>query len=129
MNRPDVIHYLRQLSPAELAEVLQDLQLSWKIDINALFAGIGSGAVVAVDDRYSSQVYLESFGDHKISVIRAVRIVLPWMSLKEAKDLVEAAPILIPSTQLSSTWFRLDAERFAGDLREAGAKVRVVPSA
>ncbi|AYF74221.1 50S ribosomal protein L7/L12 [Nocardia yunnanensis] len=48
--------------------------------------------VEAVDEQDEFDLVLESFGDKKIQVIKAMREIIPGLGLKEAKDLVEAAP-------------------------------------
>src|SRR5690606_31578414 len=56
----------------------------------------GGGAAPAAgggdDDKTEFNVVLKSFGDNKINVIKAIREVVSGLGLKEAKDLVEAAP-------------------------------------
>lgn len=46
----------------------------------------------AADEQSEFDLVLESFGDKKIQVIKAIREIIPGLGLKEAKDLVEAAP-------------------------------------
>ncbi|MRH91820.1 50S ribosomal protein L7/L12 [Nocardia sp. SYP-A9097] len=49
----------------------------------------------SADEQTEFDLILESFGEKKIQVIKAVRELIPGLGLKEAKDLVEAAPKLV----------------------------------
>ncbi|MBR5677337.1 MAG: 50S ribosomal protein L7/L12, partial [Paludibacteraceae bacterium] len=60
----------------------------------AVSAGAGAGAGVAAAEQTEFTVMLKSFGDSKMGVIKAVKDVL-GMGLKEAKELVEKAPVAL----------------------------------
>lgn len=64
-------------------------------------------------------VHLDSFGENKIGVIKVVRAAT-GLGLKEAKDLVEAAP-----SKVKEGLPKADAEKLKGELEAAGAKVSV----
>lgn len=68
----------------------------------------------------SSAVRLMSFGERKIDVIKAVRTLVPGLGLKEAKDLVESAPVIVKNDMT-----RYEAEQVARELRAVGATVEV----
>jgi large subunit ribosomal protein L7/L12 len=82
----------------------------------------GGGAAAAVADEEQSEftVVLKDFGANKINVIKAVREVTT-LGLKEAKDLVEAAP-----TNVKEGIEKAEAESIKAKLTEAGATVDVV---
>jgi large subunit ribosomal protein L7/L12 len=83
-------------------------------------AGAGAGAAaepVAVQTEFD--LMLESFGANKINVIKIVRAAT-GLGLKEAKDLVEAAPKAV-KTGISKE----DAEKLKKELEEAGATVKI----
>jgi large subunit ribosomal protein L7/L12 len=65
-------------------------------------------------------VVLKEVGPNKINVIKAVREVLPGLGLKEAKDLVEAAP-----KALKEHVSKEEAQKIKEKLEAAGAKVSV----
>ena len=85
-------------------------------------AGGGGGAAAAVADEEQTEftVVLKDFGANKINVIKAVREVTT-LGLKEAKDLVEAAP-----TNVKEGIEKAEAESIKAKLAEAGATVDVV---
>jgi large subunit ribosomal protein L7/L12 len=79
---------------------------------------VGAGAA-AVEEQTEFDVVLEDFGANKIGVIKVVRSATA-LGLKEAKDLVEAAP-----GKVKSGISKEDAEKLKKELEEAGAKVSV----
>jgi len=85
-------------------------------------AGGGGGAAPAAaeDEKTEFTVVLKDFGANKINVIKAVREVTT-LGLKEAKDLVEAAP-----TNVKEGVDKAEAESVKAKLTEAGATVDVV---
>jgi large subunit ribosomal protein L7/L12 len=82
-------------------------------------AGGGAGAAVADDEQTEFTVVLTDFGANKINVIKAVREVTT-LGLKEAKDLVEAAP-----TNVKEGVDKAEAEAVRAKLADAGATVEV----
>ena len=83
-------------------------------------AGGGAAAAVVEDEKTEFNVVLKDFGANKINVIKAVREVTT-LGLKEAKDLVEAAP-----TNVKEGVDKAEAESVRAKLAEAGATVDVV---
>ena len=81
-------------------------------------AGDGGGAAAAVEQTEFT-VVLEAAGGNKISVIKVVRAAT-GLGLKEAKDLVEAAP-----SKIKEGVSKEDAEKLKAELAEAGATVTV----
>ena len=83
-------------------------------------AGPGAGAAaVPVEVQTEFDVILSAFGENKIGVIKVVRAATA-LGLKEAKDLVEAAPKPV-KTGLS----KADADKLKAELEAAGAKVEI----
>jgi len=84
-------------------------------------AGGGGGAAAPAEEEKSEfTVVLKDFGANKINVIKAVREVTT-LGLKEAKDLVEAAP-----TNVKEGVDKAEAETIRAKLTEAGATVELV---
>ena len=83
-------------------------------------AGDGGGAAAAEEEKTEFTVVLKSFGDNKINVIKAIREVVSGLGLKEAKDLVEAAP-----AKVKEGIGKEEAESIKAKLTEAGATVDV----
>jgi large subunit ribosomal protein L7/L12 len=87
----------------------------------AATAAAGAAAAPAAEEEKTEfNVVLKDFGANKVNVIKAVREITA-LGLKEAKDLVEAAP-----TNVKEGVSKQDAEAAAAKLREAGATVDVV---
>src|SRR5262245_27982134 len=82
--------------------------------------GGGAPAAAAEDEKTEFNVVLKSFGDNKINVIKAIREVVSGLGLKEAKDLVEAAP-----TKVKEGIAKDEAESIKAKLAEAGATVEI----
>jgi large subunit ribosomal protein L7/L12 len=82
-------------------------------------AGGGAGAPAAEEEKTEWTVVLKDFGANKINVIKAVREVTT-LGLKEAKDLVEAAP-----TNVKEGIEKAEAESIRAKLVEAGATVDI----
>ena len=82
----------------------------------------GGGAASAEPDEEKTEfnVVLKSFGDNTITVIKAIREVVSGLGLKEAKDLVEAAP-----TKVKEGINKEEAEGIKAKLTEAGATVDI----
>ena len=83
-------------------------------------AGGGAPAATAEEQKTEFNVVLKSFGDNKINVIKAVREVVSGLGLKEAKDLVEAAP-----AKVKEGIGKEEAETIKAKLSEAGATVDI----
>jgi large subunit ribosomal protein L7/L12 len=84
-------------------------------------AGGGAAAPAAAEEEKTEfNVTLKSFGEQKINVIKAIREVVSGLGLKEAKDLVEAAP-----TKVKEGVTKDEAEAIKTKLTEAGATVEV----
>ena len=78
-----------------------------------------AGAAAAAEEKTEFDVVLASFGDAKMAVIKAVKDVL-GLGLKEAKELVEAAP-----KALKEGVSKAEAEEIKAKLEEAGAKIEL----
>ena len=85
----------------------------------AAAAGDGAGAPAAAEEQTEFNVVLKDAGANKINVIKAVREITT-LGLKEAKDLVEAAPANVKEGIAKS-----DAEAAVKKLQEAGATVEL----
>jgi large subunit ribosomal protein L7/L12 len=82
-------------------------------------AGGGGAAAAVVEEKTEFDVVLAAFGENKIGVIKVVRAAT-GLGLKEAKDLVEAAPKPV-KTGLA----KADADKLKAELEGAGAKVEI----
>ena len=85
-----IIEDLSKLTVVEAAELSKQLEEKWGVSAAVAAAPAAAGAG-AGEEKSEFTVFLASFGDKKINVIKEVRA-FTGLGLKEAKDLVEAAP-------------------------------------
>src|SRR6266567_9495985 len=88
-----IVDQLSSLTVLEAADLAKMLEEKWGVSAAAAVAvaGPAAGPVAAVEEKTEFTVMLMAAGDKKIEVIKEVRA-LTGLGLKEAKDLVEAAP-------------------------------------
>lgn len=96
-NLESIIEKIEQLSVLELADLVHALEDRFGVTAAAPMAvaaapAAGGGAAEPAEEQTSFNVILANAGANKIGVIKAVRELVPTLGLKEAKDLVEAAP-------------------------------------
>lgn len=112
----DLVEKIETMSVLDLHELVKVLEE--KFGVSAVAAAAAPAAAAAgADEKDSFNVELSATGDQKIAVIKVVKEVLA-LGLKEAKDLVDAAP-----SMLKEGMKKADAEEFKKKLEEAGAKV------
>lgn len=119
-----IISSIEKLSVLELADLVHALEDRFGVTAAAPMAMAASPATGAsaepAEEKTSFNVILTSAGANKIGVIKAVREIVPTLGLKEAKDLVEAAPKpVIEGVKKES------AEEARGKLTAAGATVEL----
>ena len=111
---------LTVLEAAELSKLLED---KWGVSAAApvavAAAGAAGAAAAPAAEKDSFEVVLAAAGDKKINVIKEVRAIT-GLGLKEAKDLVEAAPKTVKEGVNKA-----DSEKFKKQLESAGATVQV----
>tara|TARA_B110000967_G_scaffold177988_1_gene192466 strand:- start:350 stop:712 length:363 start_codon:yes stop_codon:yes gene_type:complete len=113
-----IIDDLSKLSVVEAAELSKQLEEKWGVSAAVAAAPTAAGAA-AGEEKSEFTVFLTSFGEKKINVIKEVRAIT-GLGLKEAKDLVEAAP-----KEVKSGVAKKDAEEMKVKLEAAGAKVEL----
>ena len=113
-----IIEDLSKLSVVEAAELSKQLEEKWGVSAAVAAAPAAAGAA-AGEEKSEFTVFLASFGEKKINVIKEVRAIT-GLGLKEAKDLVEAAP-----KEVKAGVAKKDAEEFKKKLEAAGAKVEL----
>ena len=116
-----IIDELSTLTVVEAAELSK--QLEEKMGVTAAapvaVAAAGGAAAPAGEEKSEFSLFLAAAGDKKINVIKEVRAIT-GLGLKEAKDLVEAAP-----KEIKGGVAKKDAEEFKKKLEAAGAKVEL----
>jgi large subunit ribosomal protein L7/L12 len=115
-----IVDELSQLTVLEAAELSKLLEDKWGVSAAAPVAMMAAGAVAGaapVEEKTEFDVVLSEIGPNKINVIKEVRAIT-GLGLKEAKDLVEAAP-----KPVKEAVSKEDGEKFKAQLEGAGAKV------
>ena len=116
-----IIEELSTLTVVEAAELSKQLEEKWGVTAAApvAVAPAGGAAAPAGEEKSEFSLFLAAAGDKKINVIKEVRAIT-GLGLKEAKDLVEAAP-----KEVKGGVAKKDAEEFKKKLEAAGAKVEL----
>ena len=113
-----IIDELSKLTVVEAAELSKQLEEKWGVTAAAPVAAAATAAPAA-EEKSEFTIFLQSFGDKKINVIKEVRSIT-GLGLKEAKDLVEGAP-----KEVKAGVAKKDAEEAKKKLESAGAKVEL----
>ncbi len=123
LSTEELIEELSNKPIMEIVDLVKALEDKWGVSAAApvavAAAGTGTGAVAAEEEQTEFDVYMKSFGENKISVIKVVRAVT-GLGLKEAKDLVESSPANVKEATSKD-----DAEELKKQLEEAGASVDI----
>ena len=124
-NLEKLVDDLSALTVLEAAELSKMLEEKWGVSAAAPVAaaapaGAAAAPAEAAEEQTEFTVMLTAGGDKKINVIKEVRGVRPDLGLKEAKDLVEAAP-----TPVKENVSKQEAEEIKKKLEEAGATVQI----
>ena len=114
-----IIEDLSKLTVVEAAELSKQLEEKWGVTAAAPAAAAAPGAAAPAEEKSEFTVFLSAIGDKKINVIKEVRSIT-GLGLKEAKDLVEAAP-----KEVKAGVAKKDAEEMKKKLEAAGAKVEL----
>ncbi len=120
-----IIEQIEKLSVLELADLVHALEDRFGVSASApvATAPVGAGQATAgepVEEKTTFNVILTSSGANKIAVIKAVRELVQTLGLKEAKDLVEAAPKPVLESVNKAT-----AEEAKTKLTQAGGTVEL----
>ena len=123
MSNEELFKELRGKTIMEVVELVKLLEDEWGVSaaapVAAAAATAGGDAGEAAEEKTEFDVVMTSFGQNKVSVIKAVRTIT-GLGLKEAKDAVEGAPSTIKEGASKD-----DAETFKKQLEEAGAAVEL----
>jgi large subunit ribosomal protein L7/L12 len=119
LTKDDIINAIAELSVKDVVELIAAMEEKFGVSAAAAVAGPAAGPVAAAEEQTEFDVILSSVGDKKVNVIKAVRE-LTGLGLKEAKDLVEAAPKAIKEAVSKA-----DADAAKAKLEEAGAIVEL----
>ena len=120
-NLEKIVDELSALTVLEAADLAKLLEAKWGVSAAAAVA-VAAGpaaAAAAVEEQTEFTVMLAAVGDKKIEVIKEVRAIT-GLGLKEAKDLVEAAPKAVKEGVSKD-----DAAKMKASLEKVGAKVEL----
>ena len=126
ISKDDLIKAVEEMSVLELSELVKALEEKFGVSAAAMVAApaAGNGAAAATDEPKEEQtvfnVVIASSGAQKIAVIKALRELVPTLGLKDAKDLVDAAPKEIMTAVNKKT-----ADEAKEKLTAAGATVEL----
>jgi len=119
----DLVGTVEKMSVLDLSELVKVLEEKFGVSAQAPVAvavgGAGGGSAADAEEKTSFDLELTSAGEQKVPVIKVVKDVL-GLGLKEAKDLVEAAP-----TTLKQGLKKEEAEEIKKQVEAAGGKVTI----
>ncbi|HIQ62747.1 MAG: 50S ribosomal protein L7/L12 [Christensenellales bacterium] len=124
MNREELISAIESMTVLELAELVKALEEKFGVSAAAPVA-VAAGPVAAApaeaaEEKTEFDVVLKDAGAEKIKVIKVVREVVSGLGLKEAKELVEAAPKTIKEGVAKD-----EAEKIKAKFAEVGAVIEI----
>jgi large subunit ribosomal protein L7/L12 len=125
MSKDEILDAIGNMSVFELAELIDAFKSKFNVTISAApvaapaAGGAGAAAAPAAEEQTEFTVTLKAAGAKKIQVIKVVRE-LTGLGLKEAKDLVDAAPSAVKSAVTKD-----EAAAMKAKLEEQGAEVEV----
>jgi large subunit ribosomal protein L7/L12 len=126
LTKEELIEGIKQMSVLDLAEVVKALETEFGVSAAAPVAiaaapsaGDAGAGAAAAEEKTEFDVVLKEAGGNKIAVIKAVRELTP-LGLKEAKDLVEAAPKAVKEGVTKE-----EADEAKAKLEAAGAVVTI----
>lgn len=114
----DLVEKIEKMSVLDLSELVKVLEENFGVSAQAVAvaAAPAGGATEASEEKDSFNVELTASGEQKVQVIKAIKEVL-GLGLKEAKDLVDAAP-----SMLKEGLKKAEAEDLKKKIEEAGGK-------
>ncbi len=123
MTKNEIMEAIKNMTVLELSELVKELEEEFGVSAAApvavAAAPAAGGAAAAEEEKTEFDVVLAEVGAEKIKVIKVVRE-LTGLGLKEAKDLVEAAPKAVKEGVSKE-----DAESMKAKFEEVGAKIEI----
>ena len=121
LTTEQILDAIASMTVLEASELVKAMEEKFGVTAAApvMVVGAAAGAAPAAEEQTEFNVSLESAGDQKIAVIKAVRA-LTGLGLKEAKDLVEGAPKV-----LKEAVSKEEAEKIKKEIEAAGGVVKI----
>src|SRR5690554_2194945 len=120
LTKEDIINAVADMSVMEVAELIEAMEEKFGVSAAAaVMVGPAAGGEAAAEEQTEFDLVLNSAGDKKVNVIKAVREIT-GLGLKEAKGAVDGAPATIKEAMSKE-----EAEEAKAKLEEAGASVEL----
>lgn len=121
LSNAEIIEALEQKPLIEVVDLVKEMEEKWGVSaaVAVAAAAPAAGGGEAAEEQTEFDVVMSSFGANKVSVIKAVRTIT-GLGLKEAKDMVESAPVTVKEGASKD-----EADGLKKQLEEAGASVEV----
>jgi large subunit ribosomal protein L7/L12 len=118
ISKTDILEAISSMSVLDLSELIKEMEE--KFGVSAAAAAVAApaaaaGGAAAAEEKSEFDLHLTGIGDNKVNVIKAVREIT-GLGLKEAKDIVDAAPKVVKETLAKA-----DADEAMKKLTDAGA--------
>jgi large subunit ribosomal protein L7/L12 len=119
MTQEQIIEAVEKMTVLELNTLVKAIEEKWGVSAQAVAAAPAAGAAAGGEEKTAFNVHLTDAGAAKVQVIKAVKDAL-GLGLKEAKDLVDAAPALLKEGMKKE-----DADKLKAAVEAAGGKVEL----
>jgi large subunit ribosomal protein L7/L12 len=119
MNQEQIIEAVEKMTVLELNTLVKAIEDKWGVSAVAVAAAGPAAGAAAGEEKTSFNVQLADAGAQKVAVIKAVKDAL-GLGLKEAKDLVDAAPAMLKEGMKKE-----DADKLKAAVEAAGGKVEL----
>ena len=119
ISKDDILNAIAEMSVMDVVELVEAMEEKFGVSAAAAVAVAGGDAGAAAAEQTEFDVVMTSFGEKKVAVIKAVRGAT-GLGLKEAKELVEAAPKAV-----KEGLEKAEAEALKAELEAAGATIEL----
>jgi len=122
LTKEDILNAIAEMPVMDLVELIEAAEEKFGVDASAavaVAAGPAAGGEAAAEEQTEFDVILKSAGGNKVAAIKAARTIT-GLGLKEAKALVESAPVAVKEGVTKA-----EAEELKAQLEEIGAEVEV----
>jgi len=121
VSKNEILDTISQMSVMEVVELIEAMEEKFNVTAAAAAVAVAAPAAAGAvaEEKTDFDVVMTSFGENKVGVIKVIREIT-GLGLKEAKDLVEAAP-----TTVKEAVSKDEAAEMKKKLEEAGAAVEV----
>lgn len=121
VSKNEILDTISNMSVMEVVELIEAMEEKFNVTAASAAVAVAAPAAAgaAAEEQTEFDVIMKSFGENKVGVIKVVRTIT-GLGLKEAKDLVEAAPATVKEAVSKA-----EAEDIKKQLEEAGAEIEI----